>query len=140
MVTCPSHRNLIWFKITPTTTITTTQQLVIEVPTISASGVNLFNNDLGYGTADGSFVNVDILGGSFSQGFMQCKLFSGSRTYYKNAKIICGNFISSISSSQTLFFALQLINPSLVGSQISIPFYIYSVEQGTTLKTNFDVV
>lgn len=140
MVTCPSQRNLIWFQITPTTTILTSQQLVIEVPTKSSAGVALFANDLGTGLADGANIPIDIIGGSFSQGFMSCRLFQGDQTRSRPGRIVCGSFLTSITSAQNLFFALTLGNPTLAGSQISIPFFIYSYEQGKTYRTNFDVV
>jgi hypothetical protein len=126
MVTCPSNRNLIWFQVSPTTTILTTQQLIIEVPTASSSGMNLFANDLGTGLADGANIPIDILGGSFSQGFMTCRLFQGDQARSRPGKIVCGSFTGTISSAQTLFFALTLGNPALSGSQIAIPFFIYS--------------
>ena len=125
--TRPGYKNLIWLKLTPTTTILTTQQLIIEVPTISASGLTLFANDLGTGVTDGANIPYDNLGTSFSQTFMQCRLFYGDQANYKPGKIVCGQFTSTISSSQVLFFAFTLGNPSsFSGNQVSIPFFIYS--------------
>lgn len=112
MNTLISHNNLIWLKIKPTTTITTSQQLVIEVPTVSVSGILLFQNDLGTGLTDGSILIYDILGGSFTTGFMVCRLFHGDRTKHKPGRIACGNFLSDWTSTQTLFFAIKLGNPS----------------------------
>lgn len=140
MVTCPSHRNLIWVKVSPTTTIQTTQQLVIEVPTRGADGRTLFANDLGTGLADGADVPHDILTTPFTNGFMICRLLYGDQSRDRPGRIVCGNFQSTISSGQTLFFAFTLGNPALSGSQVSIPFFIYSSEQGKTYKTNFDVI
>lgn len=76
----------------------------------------------------------------FSQTFMTCRLFWGDQANHRPARIVCGNFLSTISSSQLLWFAISVINPSLSGSQISIPFFIYSREQGTTYRSNFDVI
>jgi hypothetical protein len=139
----PSHRNLIWFKISPTTTIQTTQQIIIEIPTKSSAGTHLFAHNLGLSTIlDGGSIPVDVLASPFSTGFMSCNLFHGDQVRYKPARIVCGNFISTISSSQTLWFALTINNPALPAgfSKLSIPFFLYSVEQGTTFKTNFDVI
>jgi hypothetical protein len=125
--TCPGYKNIIWIKLTPTITILTTQQLVIEIPTIGANGNVLFANDLGTGVTDGQSIPYDNLGSDFSQTFMTCRLFLGDRTNYKPAKIVCGQFTSTISSSQVLFFAFSIVNPSSYsGVQVSIPFFIYS--------------
>lgn len=138
----PGKKNLIWFKITPTTTIQTTQQIVIEVPTKSTAGSNLFADDLGTGIADGATLPVDILASPFSSGFMSCRLFKGDQANYKPARIVCGKLQGTISSSQVLWFAIVVYNPSIPNgwTKVSIPFFIYSVEQGTTYKTNFDVI
>lgn len=139
--------NLIWLKLTPTTTIYMTQQIVIQIPTVSSNGNPLFANGLGAtysnGTAipDGAIIPIDILAGSFAQGFMSCNLFYGDSTNNKPAKIVCGGFTSTITSSQLLFFAFKVKNPSSYsGTQISIPFFIYSQQQGTAYKSNFDVI
>lgn len=114
---------------------------MIEVPTISASGATLFNNDLGTGVTDGSNIPYDNLGSSFSQTFMKCRLFYGDQASHKPGKIVCGQFSSTITSGQVLFFAFTLGNPaSFSGNQVSIPFFVYSQEQGTTHRTNFDVI
>jgi hypothetical protein len=139
----PSHRNLLWFKVTPTTTIQTTQQIIIEIPTRSASGTLLFGNDLGTGIADGGIIPVDILSPTtFTTGFMQCNLFRGDQTNYKPARVVCGNLQTTITSSQTLWFAIIVFNPPTPSGwhKLSIPFFLYSVEQGTTYRTNFDVI
>ena len=52
-VTMVSNPNLIWVKLTPTTTIQTHHQIVIEIPTKSSAGMNLFADDLGTGLNDG---------------------------------------------------------------------------------------
>lgn len=147
MCTIPTIQNLIWIKVTPTTTIQTTQQLVIEIPTKGSNGYALFANNLGMtyanGTsyADGDSIPFDMMN-SFSQSFMVCRLFHGDQANSKPARIVCGSFQSSITSSQTLWFAIMIVNPSATfyGVQVSIPFFIYSYEQGTTVRTNFDVI
>ncbi len=133
---------MIWFKITPTTTIQTTQQLIIEVPTKSSAGAYLFSNDLGTGIADGNTIPIDILAAPFSTGFMSCRLFRGDQANYKPARIVCGNLQGTITSSQLLWFAISFTNPAIPSgmTKVSIPFFLYSVEQGTTYKTNFDVI
>jgi len=97
---------------------------------------------LGTGIADGGTIPVDILASPFATGFMSCKLFIGDQVNYRPARIVCGNFQSTISSSQQLWFALKVFNPSMPAgyTKLSIPFFLYSVEQGTTYKTNFDVI
>ena len=73
---------------------------------------------------------------------MNCNLFPGQQAYYKPARIVCGNFLTPITSSQSLWFALKVVNPALPAgySHLSVPFFIYSVEQGSTVRTNFDVI
>ena len=84
---------------TPTTTITVNDQIVIEIPTKSSTGTAAFANDLGTGTADGDQITYDIIKGDFTTGFMICRLFHGDQTNGKNAKIICGGFGESIESN-----------------------------------------
>ena len=73
---------------------------------------------------------------------MSCKMFTGQMAYYKPVRIVCGDFQSDILNSQVLWFAIKVVNPSIPNSwrRVSIPFFIYSVEQGTTYRTNFDVI
>jgi hypothetical protein len=141
MVTIPSQRNLLWIKLTPTTTIETTEQLTFEFPTKSTAGLLLFDDDLGTGLADGAFINADVIGGDFSNSFMKCKIFHGDQTFAKSAKIVCGEFSESIESNELLFFAIKIINPALSGGRVlvSIPLFVHSMEQGKTYKKNFNV-
>ena len=91
-VTIINNPNLIWIKLSPTTVIDTNDQIVIEIPTRSSKGTNLFANDLGTGLDDGEDITTDIIDGAFTDTFMKCRLFHGSQTYYKPAKVICGDF------------------------------------------------
>jgi hypothetical protein len=91
-VTIVNNENLIWVKLTPTTTITTTDQIVIEVPTKSSAGTSLFADDLGLGINDGGDMTIDIIGGDFTNTFMKCRLFHGDQSNSKVARIICANF------------------------------------------------
>jgi hypothetical protein len=138
----PSRKNLIWLKITPTTTIQTTQQLILEIPTKSSAGAVLFADDLGTGLADGAVFPIDILDTTFNTGFMACRLFHGDNTFYKPARVVCGNLQGTIASTQILWWAIKVVNPALPPGEtkLSVPFFLYSVEQGTTYKTNFDVI
>ena len=138
----PGGRNLIWIKITPTVTIQTTQQIVIEIPTKSSAGATLFANDLGLGLTDGATIPIDILQAPFTTGFMSCRLFLGDGSNYRPVRIVCGGLTGTVTSSQVLWFAIVVVNPSPPSgeSKVSIPFFLYTVEQGTTYKTNFDVV
>jgi len=56
---------------------------------------------------------------------MKCRLFYGDQTNSKNAKIVCGSFTQTITSSKLLFFAMKVKNPS-ISVQVSIPLFIYS--------------
>ena len=73
---------------------------------------------------------------------MSCRLFHGDGTYYQPAKIVCGDLQGTITSSQVLWWAIKIQNPALPSgfTKLSVPFFLYSVEQGTTYKTNFDVI
>ena len=77
---------------TPNTQILSTEQIIIEFPTKSTANLNLFTYDLGTGLIDGSYIKVDVIGGSFSNTFMKCRIFHGDVTYGKSAKIACGSF------------------------------------------------
>lgn len=138
-VTVCGERNLIWVKLTPTTTIAQTDSIVIEIPTKSTIGTNLYANDLGTGIADGGDLTTDILGSDFPTNFMNCRLFHGDQTNSKLAKIVCGNFLTSIINTKLLFFAFKIFNPT-VSPQASIPFFIYSLNTNTMFKTNFNTV
>jgi hypothetical protein len=124
-VTIPGDPNLVWIQLTPTTTIQTFQQIVIEFPTKSSAGATLFSNDLGTGLIDGSLIPVDVIDGDFDNTFMKCRLFYGDQTNSKNAKVVCGSFTQAITSSKLLFFAFKIVNPS-ISVQVSIPLFIYS--------------
>jgi hypothetical protein len=129
MNTRPSEPNLIWIRLTPNTQILTTEQIIIEFPTKSTSGLVLFQNDLGTGLTDGSDIKVDVIGGDFTNTFMKCRLFLGDSTFSKSTKIVCGAFQSAISTSQLLFFAIKYNNPPLNGGRahVSLPLFIYSM-------------
>lgn len=108
---------------------------------MTASGNTLFANNLGTSYTDGQSIPYDVLNTQFTQTFMNCRIFHGDQANYKPGRIVCGNFQSTITSSQILWFAIALGNPSSTpGLQVSIPFFIYSQEQGTTVRTNFDVI
>jgi hypothetical protein len=129
MNTRPSEPNLIWIRLTPNTQIMTTEQIIIEFPTKSTSGLVLFQNDLGTGLTDGSDIKVDVIGGDFTNTFMKCRLFWGDSTYSKSTKIVCGAFQSTISNTQLLFLAIKYTNPPLNGGRthVSLPLFIYSM-------------
>lgn len=141
MNTRPSEANLMWIKLTPTTQILTTEQIILDFPTKSTGNLVLFQNDLGTGLSDGSDIKVDIIGSDFTNTFMKCRLFWGDSTFSKSTRIVCGGFQSAISNTQLLFFAIKFTNPALNGGRVhvSIPIFIYSVEQGKTYKKNFNV-
>ena len=109
----PSGKNLLWLKITPTVTIETTQQIIIEVPTKSSAGATLFADDLGTGNSDGAVFTIDIMAAPFAQEFMSCRLFHGDRAYYKPARIVCGGLTGTVTSGQTLWFAMVVFNPGM---------------------------
>ena len=140
-MTIPGGKNLIWIKLTPSTTISTDHQIIIEVPTKATRGTILFADDLGLGLPDGSIIPIDLMESPFSSGFMKCRLFHGDRNYYKPARIVCGGLTGTVTTSQVLWFSIVIYNPSIPSGErkLSIPFFIYTVEQGTTYYTNFDV-
>lgn len=138
-VTVCGAPNLIWVKLTPTTTIGQYDQIVVEIPTRGSDGTTYYANDLGTGIADGGDIKTDVISGAFSNTFMNCRLFLGDQSNYKSAKIICGGFTSTITSSQLLHFAFKIVNPS-VSPQASIPFFIYSINTNTMYKSNFNTV
>lgn len=71
---------------------------------------------------------------------MECRLYHGDQNNYKPAKIICGKFKQTISSTQNLFMAIKIINPTISPDQLSVPFFVYTFSSGISKKTNFNVV
>lgn len=139
-VTLPGETNLVWVELEPTTTIAPTHQLVIEIPTKSISGQNLFSGDLGSGLSDNSWFPTDVITG-FSNAFMVCRLFKGDQTNGKNAKIVCGSFSTSVALGTTFSFGFKVTNPSIPStSQVSIPILVYTQDIGTLFKTNYMLV
>jgi hypothetical protein len=94
--TIPSGENMIWVKLTPNTQILQTEQIILEFPTKSTAGLELFDKDLGTGLGDGADIKMDVIGGTFSNTFMKCRLFWGDPNFAKSTKIVCGRFAESI--------------------------------------------
>ena len=138
-VTLPGQWNLIWVELIPTTTIATTHQLVIEIPTKSLEGTLLFANDLGTGIANYGWVPVDMLYG-LTNGFMTCKLFQGDQTNGKSVRIVCGAFTSSVSVGTYISFGFKVKNPSISVNQRSIPIIVYTEDIGQRYNTNYMLV
>jgi hypothetical protein len=90
--TIPSGENMIWVKLTPNTQILQTEQIILEFPTKSTAGLTLFDKDLGTGLGDGADIKMDVIGGTFSNTFMKCRLFWGDPNFAKSTKVVCGRF------------------------------------------------
>ena len=89
--------------------------------------------------SDGGDLTTDVIDGDFTNSFMKCRLFHGDQTNSKAARIICGDFSQSIENNELLWFAFKVTNPS-ASPQVSIPFFIYSMDLDTMFKSNFNTV
>ena len=59
-VTLPSESNLILVHFVPPSTIPTTDQIIIEIPTVANDGTTLFPADLGMGYKDYDSLVFDL--------------------------------------------------------------------------------
>lgn len=128
---------MIWVELEPTTTIATNHQLVVEIPTRSLDGTTtLFADDLGTGLTNNQQIKVDMLYG-FSNGFMTCRLLKGDQSNGKNAKVVCGSFLSAVSTGTYIRFGFKVKNPSIGSTSYSIPVLVYTHNPSTNVKTNY---
>ena len=126
---------------TPTTTIGVTDQLVIEIPTKTAAGNNLYADNLGLSYNDGDYIPIDILDGNVGQEFMSCRIYHGDQANHKPAKIVCGKFSETIDNTKSILYAIEVINPSVSsGSQFAIPFIVYTQNLAPLYKSNYNLV
>jgi hypothetical protein len=143
--------NVYWFEVQPFTTITIKHQLVIEFPTKSNDGQNLFSNNLGLAEyRSGDEIAMDIfdstnalltaLGQTPGNDFMKCHIHHGHQASGLPVKIVCGNFLKDIAVTDWLRFAIGIINPIIPGGQVSIPLSIYSQDPYIFTRTNFNLV
>jgi hypothetical protein len=72
--------------------------------------------------------------------FMKCHIHHGDQASGLPVKVICGDFKADITNTDTLRFALGIINPTIVGTQISIPLMVYSQDSLSFSRTNFNLV
>lgn len=70
--------NMILVEITPYNTISTNEQFVIEIPTISIDGTSLFPEDLGMGYNDYDDLEFDLYESDISS--MDCKVYTGDES------------------------------------------------------------
>jgi hypothetical protein len=71
---------------------------------------------------------------------MKCRLLQGDVTLHQNARLVCSDFTSTLATSDTLKFAVKVINPASVAiSSASVPLTIYSYDPLTGRKDNFQL-
>jgi hypothetical protein len=138
-VTLPGEKNLIMVEVTPSTTIATNQQLVIEIPTQSNDGTNYFNDDLGMGYTDYSNLVFDIYDSTSGISSMTCKVYCGQQINGIPVKIICSNFNTALTSANIVKFGFWVTNPSVTRS-LAIPVTIYSFDQYAVTKNNWNIL
>lgn len=139
--------NPYWFEIQPFTKIKANQHIVIEFPTKSNDGItNLFSYNLGLGQyKSGDSIAMDIFdttiaGNPVTNAFMSCNIHHGDPATAIPAKVVCGKFTADINPTDTLRFAIAIVNPALIASQISIPLMVYSADPYLFTRTHFNLV
>ena len=76
---------------------------------------------------------------------MSCRIYHGDFAIGTPAKLVCGGFVQSLTSADTLKFAFGFVNPpkitpSTTPSQISLPIFVYSFNPFFFRKTNFNLI
>jgi hypothetical protein len=72
--------------------------------------------------------------------FMKCHIHHGRQDKGIPVKIVCGNFLKDIVVTDMLRFAIGIVNPFLVSTQLSIPIMVYSQDPYLFTRTNFNLV
>lgn len=71
---------------------------------------------------------------------MKCRIVQGDSTLHINAKIICSDFTSTLTTSEYLKFAFKIKNPSsIMISTASVPITIYSFDPSSGRKDNWNI-
>lgn len=114
---------------------------------MSNDGVTaLFRPNLGLTQyVNGDVIAMDIfdttIGGILrGNDFMSCVIHHGDTARGIPVKVVCGGFLATITSVDTLRFAIAMINPILTGTQISAPILIYSSDPYLFTRTQFNMV
>ena len=114
----------------PSVSISTTQQIVIEVPTVGLDGSILFPPDLGMGYNPYDNLVFDMFESSIT---MECKVYPGNVADQQPTKIVCSTFSSTISTSTTIKFGFWIVNPATTKG-LAIPIQLYAYDQPTARK------
>ena len=101
----------------PSVSISTTQQIVIEVPTVGLDGSILFPPDLGMGYNPYDNLVFDMFESSIT---MECKVYPGNVADQQPTKIVCSTFSSTISTSTTIKVELDDV-PIELNHSLSVP-------------------
>ena len=94
----------------PSVSIPTTDQIIIEIPTVGLDGETLFPPDLGMGYKLYDNLVFDMYESSIT---MDCKVYPGNVADQQPTKIVCSGFSSTISTSTTIKFGFWIINPTV---------------------------
>lgn len=136
-VNIPSTPNLLLLEFIPANTIATTEQFVIEIPTVSVDGSPLFPADLGMGYEDYDDLIFDLYESAISS--MDCKVYIGNVDTLEPIKIVCSNFNTQITTSTLVKMGFWTVNPSsAVG--LAIPVQIYSFDTYRARKDTWSII
>lgn len=136
-VTIPNENNFIMVILTPSQTINTNQQIIIEIPTVSLDGQTLFPVDLGMGYKNYDSLVFDIFESGITS--MTCKVYTGELNINAPVKIICSNFNTAITTAKTLQFGFWVVNPASSVS-MAIPIQVYAFDQPAQTKFIWSIV
>ena len=121
----------------PTSSISTTQQFVIEIPTVALDGSTQFPPDLGMGYNPYDPLIFDLFESSINS--MDCRVYPGDATYKQPTKIVCSKFSTTITTSMTVKFGFWVKNPSTTVG-MAIPIQVYAYDQPTGRKFIWSMV
>lgn len=136
-VTIPNENNFIIVQFTPSSSIATGQQLIIEIPTISLDGQTQFPFDLGKGYNNYDKLVFDLFESGITS--MTCKVYTGNPSNYQPVKIVCSSFSSTITTSTVVKFGFWVVNPSTTIG-MAIPVQVYAYDQPTATKFCWSIV
>lgn len=68
---------------------------------------------------------------------MTCRLLKGDQANGKNAKVVCGNFLSQVATGTYIRFGFKVKNPSISSTSYSVPVLVYTHNLAANIKTNY---
>ena len=118
-------------KLKPSSSISTSQQIVIEIPTVGLDGETMYAPDLGMGYKPYDQLIFDLYESSISS--MDCRVYPGDVSDQQPTKIVCSKFSATIATSSTVKFGFWMVNPQ-TAKGLAIPVQVYAYDQPTARR------